>query len=273
MSTNGNSLNGRGMYIWEEITPDIAAEWLAHNAVNRNVRRAAVAQYAADMAAGNWREADAPITRRADGMLLDGQHRLSAIIASGKTIGAWVHIVSDNVAPMDLRIDVGKVRTITDIAGLGTRHAGAARTLISIAGNGNNVASSIDTVLKVAEAIAPQFDMLTTTTRRGISTAGVAAATCYSMFAYPSDAEVIAAQYDALVASQIGYPFWPAVESAARQVMDDPPGSWRSRSLAFMRFARAFSAQSRGLSRVQFKDLNVALREIAPKVSAYIGRA
>lgn len=271
MSANGNSLNGRGMYIWEEITPDIAAEWLAHNAVNRNVRRAAVAQYAADMVAGNWREADAPITRRADGMLLDGQHRLSAIIASAKTIGAWVHIVSDNVTPADMRLDVGKVRSITDITGISTRHAGAARMLLMVAEGGGNTVTSIDTVLSVANKIAPQIDALTTSTRRGFSTSGVVAATCYSMYAYPGDAEVIAAQYDALVGSQIGYPYWPAVESAARQVLSDPPAGARSRIHAFMRFTRAFSATSRGLTRVQFKDFDVARREIAPKVSAYIG--
>lgn len=271
MSANGNSLNGRGMYVWQEITPDIAAEWLALNAVNRNVRRNTVAQYAADMVAGNWREADAPITRRADGMLLDGQHRLSAIIASALTIGAWVHIVGETVTPRDMRLDLGKARSITDIAGIPTQHTSAARTLMLIAGGRGGTATSVDDVISVVERISPQIEALSTTTRRGLSTSGVFAATCYSLHAYPNDAESIIAQYDAMVAGSFGYPFWPAIVSVMRQVMDAAGAGQRARMNAFLRFARAWSPSHRGNQRVVFKDIDGARAAIAPKVAAYIG--
>lgn len=265
-----SGLNGRGVYVWQEITPDDAAEWLAKNAINRPVRRSAVIQYAADMAAGDWREADAPITRRADGVLLDGQHRLSAIIASGVTIGAWVHIVSDDVDPMTLRVDVGKPRSIVDITGVTTRQAATARQLLRMASTSQT--HSIDVVHGVIERIAPEYDQLTHSTRRGLSGAGIVSAACFSINANPSDSANIAAQFDAMVLGQFDYPFWPAVASGMRQCIDDTGGQM-AQARAFVRMVRAFSPKGRASSRVTIKDLDARRAELAPKVAAYIGVA
>ncbi len=68
------------------VSPEIAAEWLSQNVKNRGLRPREVAKYASDMSAGDWQWTGETIKFAADGTLLDGQHRLHAIVESGATI-------------------------------------------------------------------------------------------------------------------------------------------------------------------------------------------
>lgn len=70
----------------EEITPAIATQMLEGNVHNRTIRQYKVEQYARDMSAGNWLMTGEAIKFAHDGTLLDGQHRLWAIIESGVTV-------------------------------------------------------------------------------------------------------------------------------------------------------------------------------------------
>lgn len=68
------------------VTPAIAREWLSRNDHNRTVRPGVRRQYARDMAAGRWQVTGEPIKFSADGRLLDGQHRLLAVVDSDATV-------------------------------------------------------------------------------------------------------------------------------------------------------------------------------------------
>lgn len=68
------------------VTPEMADAWLAKNTHNRMVKPRTVAAYAADMAAGRWEWNGDTITFSGDGRLLDGQHRLLAVVESGETV-------------------------------------------------------------------------------------------------------------------------------------------------------------------------------------------
>lgn len=65
------------------VTPKMATEWLTHNSNNRSVRRNRVRQYASEMQRGQWRFTGDPIRFNVDGVLIDGQHRLMALVESG----------------------------------------------------------------------------------------------------------------------------------------------------------------------------------------------
>jgi hypothetical protein len=69
----------------ESITPEKAATWLAKNTKNRPIRVNHVAILADDMSNKRWRQDGASYRFDMDGNLLDGQHRLNAIIKSGVT--------------------------------------------------------------------------------------------------------------------------------------------------------------------------------------------
>lgn len=72
---------------WIDVTPDLAAKWLALNIENnRSLRRRAVERYARDMKAGRWLPCGDPIRFDEQGRLIDGQHRLHAVLSSGVTV-------------------------------------------------------------------------------------------------------------------------------------------------------------------------------------------
>ncbi len=73
-----------------KVTPDVATEWLETRGDNRKVMQSVVDTYAGDMKEGRWIFNGAPIQFDEDGKLLNGQHRLWAVIESGATIEAVV---------------------------------------------------------------------------------------------------------------------------------------------------------------------------------------
>jgi hypothetical protein len=96
-----------------DITPALAKEWLDRNSHNRNIRERVVNGYAADMLAGNWVEDGQSIKFSADGVLLDGQHRLSAIVQSGMTVHMLV--VTNLAASTQDTMDTGAKRSLADV--------------------------------------------------------------------------------------------------------------------------------------------------------------
>lgn len=69
-----------------KVTPAIAHRWLATNKDNRPIRENLVTSFAEDMTNGYWDDNGETIKFDEDDCLIDGQHRLLAIIQSNKTI-------------------------------------------------------------------------------------------------------------------------------------------------------------------------------------------
>lgn len=102
--------------VLEHITPEQAKELLEANTANRNMRSVHVDRIASDITAGRWQMNGATIVFSADGTLLDGQHRLAAIVKSGITIPMMiVRGVSGSVMPT---IDSNISRKAADVAKL-----------------------------------------------------------------------------------------------------------------------------------------------------------
>ena len=73
----------------KNITPKMAAEMLERHLNPENQRRqsqSVVESYARAMRAGQWLLTHQGIAIDTNGELVDGQHRLSAIVASGATV-------------------------------------------------------------------------------------------------------------------------------------------------------------------------------------------
>ena len=70
-----------------KVTPTMAAEWLARcNTKNRRVNKIHVQKLANEMKSGRWTVNGETIAFDEDMVLIDGQHRLNAIVQSGVTI-------------------------------------------------------------------------------------------------------------------------------------------------------------------------------------------
>ena len=72
------------------ITPELASELLAQNTRNRPVRWKHVNALAADIREGRWRLNGEAIKIGSNGVILDGQHRLHAIAASGTGVRSYL---------------------------------------------------------------------------------------------------------------------------------------------------------------------------------------
>lgn len=96
------------------VTPDLAGEMLKKNSEGqRTISKLAVERYAADMTTEDWIFNGAPVIMSKQNKLLDGQHRLSAIVESGQPqILLVVHGL--DAAAMST-IDAGRQRSYADI--------------------------------------------------------------------------------------------------------------------------------------------------------------
>lgn len=95
------------------ITPEYALELLQKNARNRPLNKNKVIFYCSQMTKGNWKENGEPIIFSDGNTLLDGKHRLAAIVKSGITQKMLV-VTNVDVNYFDT-IDTGKIRSASDI--------------------------------------------------------------------------------------------------------------------------------------------------------------
>jgi hypothetical protein len=96
------------------VTPEQAQKWLDASAgvVQRNLSVARVQRYAHDMIKGNWLLTHQAIAIDPEGVILDGQHRLAAVILAGTPQRFMVARGSD-ANTFDV-IDTGRARNAAD---------------------------------------------------------------------------------------------------------------------------------------------------------------
>lgn len=111
------------------VTPELAAEWLRRNNFNRPKKESVVANYARQMKAGLWRCTHQGIAFSDNGTLLDGQHRLFAVIESGKTVPMIVF--TNEALDKHTTVDGGKKRSLLDVIRLEMRGSLVKQTHIS----------------------------------------------------------------------------------------------------------------------------------------------
>lgn len=97
----------------ETITPEIAADLLTRNTRNRNLIVSYVDALAAMITAGEWLHTHQGIAIAMDGTLLDGQHRLAAIVKANCAVSVLV----TRGLPMSTidAIDTGRARRAWDV--------------------------------------------------------------------------------------------------------------------------------------------------------------
>lgn len=108
---------------WVHVTPKMAEEWLKSNIDNRPADERMVQKYAGEMSEGRWKVTGDPIRFDMTGRVIDGQHRLMAIILSQKP---QMMLVVRGLPPDSFKvIDTGKVRNV--------------QTILAMAGHKNTV--------------------------------------------------------------------------------------------------------------------------------------
>lgn len=95
------------------ITPKMASQMILKNQANRSINHNTVEYYAMQMRSGSWQLNGEAIKFSKSGRLLDGQHRLKAIIKSGETIDSLV--AYDVIDTAFITLDTGKSRNYSDV--------------------------------------------------------------------------------------------------------------------------------------------------------------
>src|SRR6266487_5152852 len=97
----------------QTITPDKAEELLAANTANRPLSRSTVRSFAEAMRRGDWLVTHQGIAFDTNGVLVDGQHRLAAIIEADRPVELTVFTdVAEGTFDV---LDIGKRRTAADV--------------------------------------------------------------------------------------------------------------------------------------------------------------
>jgi hypothetical protein len=94
------------------VTPQLAKKWLATNNENRKISPTWVSKLARDMRNGQFPNIGETIKFDTEGHLIDGQHRLSALIDAGVTLE---FIIVENIAREDrFKMDKNRRRSASD---------------------------------------------------------------------------------------------------------------------------------------------------------------
>lgn len=104
---------------WMDVTPAMATDWLKNNFCNRPIQKETVRAYARDMKGGQWVPTHQGLAFNDQDELIDGQHRLHAIMMAGVTIRMMVtfglpsRIDGKEMTTMDA-VDRGATRSVAD---------------------------------------------------------------------------------------------------------------------------------------------------------------
>lgn len=102
-----------------DISPEMAAYWLRNNFRNRPISEDVVTAYARDILAGQWVFTHQGIAFNDQDQLIDGQHRLKAIVKASVTVPMMVtfglpsKIEGKEMTTMDA-VDRGRTRSVAD---------------------------------------------------------------------------------------------------------------------------------------------------------------
>ena len=100
------------------VTPSMAETWLEKNNNNRKLSSSVIKNYAEKMKKGHWNLTHQSIAFDKDGNLVDGQHRLSAVIISGIPVVMTVAFYPSKLDPFSIALDDGKKRNFSDLTGI-----------------------------------------------------------------------------------------------------------------------------------------------------------
>jgi hypothetical protein len=170
-----------------DLTPEIASDWLAHaNTHNRVLIDNHVDYLASEMKAGRWRLTHQGIAFSDNRVLLDGQHRLWAVVMSGVTVPVRI-FVNEPADAMEV-LDTGQRRTNDQILSLAGGLGEVTRTELAalramVAGFGRyrrtSAGAERELLAKHRDAVRFSLDHLT----RSVKFRGIATATTHAVVA------------------------------------------------------------------------------------------
>lgn len=186
------------------VTPKLASEILEKNTSNREVRKNKVDLYCEKIENGEWILTHQGIGIAEDGTLIDGQHRLMAIVKANISVEM---LVSRNVSKETYtKIDDGIIRSLGDKLNISTRAATVIGTASKLYSRWSGKAE-FESIKKINSLLLnPTLELFEKEPggAKYFSTAPVVLAAVYSKISKPADAKYIENMYSNLVKGNLG---------------------------------------------------------------------
>ena len=114
------------------VTPEMAADWIGTVEINRRSAMPSVNAYVRDMRKGDWIITHQGIAFDRDGCLIDGEHRLRAIVKSG--IPQVLLVTKGLEKEARAAIDLGRKRAVADVLRMTMGDENITRNLVATVG-------------------------------------------------------------------------------------------------------------------------------------------
>ncbi|MEY2341424.1 hypothetical protein AB4090_04855 [Acidithiobacillus sp. IBUN Pt1247-S3] len=179
------------------VTPEVAGNLLEYNVDNRKIRNTSVKNLSRSMRNGEWIYTHQGIAVDKNGILIDGQHRLKAVLKSGVSVPM---LLFENVDPRAFNvIDQGERRSPYDV--LRTSPSAAAIVRIAVRMCESDSKPSFARMLPYYEALREDIESLllnAPSASKYFTTAPIRLCAIVAMDMYPESADVIADIYSKL---------------------------------------------------------------------------
>lgn len=257
------------------MTPDMAKNLLDRNyAGNRKIQPARVSAYLSDMEDGNWQLTHQCIAVNEEGELIDGQHRLTALVESGGSFPMYVATYKDSMDKFRL-FDIGAKRSVTDVLGCDKRDQETARILWHTCATNKRTAtaSEIANILQQCGADISATSMAACGSRKARASAPVRAAFVMAMHLYPKEKKQLCKQLAAFSALDAAV-MWPSLLRVVKRFDQSTANTWvyyrnqvlsalltenRDKDMFFVH--DAVNTTARNITRSLFGDLNESVKQ------------
>ena len=247
----------------ETISPEVARQYLERNKNNRSITKERVLALLRDIQSGAFAVTHQCIAFNKHGDLIDGQHRLTAIVQSGATVQMYVARYERTETAMALPFDRGLVRKHHDVLDVSKREAEVACAMLRL----QNPAKLL-TANEIQQCLVRHGDMIKTVIGYGASnvkhraSAGAKAAMVLLCRRHPEDNEVLLDQYAKFVALNIDG-MWSSVAACVR-AMDNlrASGGGSMQRSVMARVWYAFKPENKDLKIVRIMDEPALLAEM-----------
>lgn len=242
----------------ETVTVGMAKEWLATNVNNRSISQPWVSSLAAMMRHGQWQLTHEGILLGKNGMLLDGQHRLLAIIRAGIPCRMCVTRDESQNSVIGLAVNIGLPRSAAFIFNTTSRRIGVTNFLARILLGRNVAKSELKPFIEMVDAIYHNLIPVgKETATRIFTSAPVVVAALVLLKLQPEHASYYRETYSSLSRNDPkglppkAYSFWRQFASAKSFNQTD----------LYIRAIRGMDFSSRTVSKLQFKNKESAWEE------------
>jgi hypothetical protein len=249
-----------------EVTPKLAAEMLQHNATNRRIRSSHVNALADVMKAGQFQTTHQGVALNERGEVVDGQHRLLAVVKSGVAVTMPVAHGVDAEHYGHLMIDVGLNRTTADVYAV-DRFVAQPCTFIAYMHQSTRHKSVLGPYLDAFGPIMTAISKGGRHMRRGVTSAPVVAAAAIRV-AMGEDPVMVNNNFSGMV--RLDYGVLPPVANAfLRQLANgvmDRANKWD----LFARGMRVFDSNAQQNTKIQVKDYGTEINEARDFVDRFM---